>query len=161
MSGSSPNTTSLSLAAGDDGAAPHRGAAIAELLGLHGLSLAAIGNGVEPEVPADGVHLHEVVAAVGHDAANSIQAPKLPVANLVDLAGRDPEVLPALGDGRRLVADEVIAVIDFLDDVRRVTVAHVEHRIGHADERDEGCLGRLPVAIGLPAEDRGGLAAVH
>src|SRR5712691_9445151 len=159
--GSSPSTTPLSLASREDGAAAHGRATIAELLGLHGLSLAAVRNGIEPEVAPDGVHLHEVVAAVGHDPPIAIQASKLPVANLVDLASRDPEVLPALGDGRRLVADEVVAVIDFLDDVRRVTVAHVEYRIGHADERDEGCLGRLPVAIGLPAEDRGGLATVH
>src|SRR5713101_8492668 len=161
MRGSSPNTTPSALAARDDGPAAHRRPAVAELLGLHGLTLAAVRDGIETEVAADGVHVHEIVAAVRHDPAVPIEAAELAMPDLVDLAGGAPEVLAALRDGRRLVADQIEAVIDFADDVRGVAVAPVEHGIGHADERDERRLRRFPVAVGLAAEDRRRLAAVH
>src|SRR3989442_9757344 len=78
------------LTARDDGPAAHGRPAVAELLGLHGLTLAAIRDGIETEVAAHGVHVHEVVAAVRHDPAVPIEAAELAVAGLVDLAGGDP-----------------------------------------------------------------------
>src|SRR3990170_94792 len=53
--------------AGEPRAAPHRRAAVAQLLGLHGLALAAVGDRVETEVRPHRVHLHQVVLGIGHD----------------------------------------------------------------------------------------------
>src|SRR5207253_4241979 len=73
------------------------------------------------------VHVHEVVARVGHDAAVPVEAPERAVPDLVDPAGGDAEVLPALGNGRRAVARHVPAVIDFAQDV-----------LGRSEERRVG-----------------------
>src|SRR3989454_3837858 len=78
------------------GPAAHRGAPVAELLRLHGLALAAVGDRVEQEVRADGVHVHQVVAAVGGDAAVAVEAAQLAVPDLVDAAGGGPGGFPAL-----------------------------------------------------------------
>src|SRR3989442_10394845 len=48
---------------------PHRGPAVAEALGLHRLSLAAVRDRIDTEVGADGVDVDEIVARVGGDAA--------------------------------------------------------------------------------------------
>src|SRR5206468_1167738 len=77
-------------------AAAHRRSAVTELLALHRLPLAAVGDRVEPEVTADGVHLHQIVARVGGDAAVAIEARELAAFDRVDLARRDAEVLAAL-----------------------------------------------------------------
>src|SRR3989454_4884134 len=76
------------------GPAAHRGAPVAELLRLHGLALAAVGDRVEQEVRADGVHVHQVVAAVGGDAAVAVEAAQLAVPDLVDAAGGGPGRVP-------------------------------------------------------------------
>src|SRR5438552_11304192 len=89
----------------------HGGAAVAELLRLHRLALAAVRDRIEPEVRADGVDVHQVVACVRLDPAVAVHLPQLAIADLVDLAGRDPEVLPALRDGRDPVADHVVAAV--------------------------------------------------
>ena len=52
-------------------------------------------------------------------------------------------------------------MIDLADDVERIAGAGAEHRARHADERDQGRVRRLEVAVGRAAEDGGGLAAVH
>src|SRR4030095_10320279 len=104
------------------------GPAIAELLDLHGLSLAAIGDGVEAKVVAHRVDLHQVVPRVGHDAAVPVQTAELAAGDLVDFARRDPEVFPALGDRRDLVADQVVAAIDLPDDVGGGTIPRGETR---------------------------------
>src|SRR3990172_6562647 len=142
-------------------AAPHRRAAVAQLLGLHGLALAAVGDRVEAEVRPHRVHLHQVVLGVGHDAAIPIELAELAVPDLVHLARRDAEVLAALGDGRDPVADEGVPVVYLRDDVARVQVAPVEDRVGHADQRHQRRIGGLPVAVGVASEDRRRLAAVH
>src|SRR6267143_3576711 len=43
------------------GAAAERRPAVAELAALHGLSLAAVGNGIDAEVRADAVDVHQEV----------------------------------------------------------------------------------------------------
>src|SRR5678815_3438712 len=92
------NIVRTGLASGQPGPAAHRGPAVAELLGLHGLSLAAAVNRAEAEVRSDRVHLHEVAARVGHDPAVAVELSQLAVLDRVDLARRDAEVLAALGD---------------------------------------------------------------
>src|SRR5262245_59980739 len=60
-------------------AGAHRRAAVAELLGLHRLSLAAVRDRVQAEVGADRVDVHEVVARVGRDPAVAVQLAQLAV----------------------------------------------------------------------------------
>src|SRR5215813_323668 len=149
------------LAADHPRARSHRRASVAELLGLHRLPLAAVRDRVETEVRADGVDVHEVVPRVGGDAAVAVELAELAVLDLVDAARGDAEVLSALGDRRRTVARHVVAVVDLLHDVLRRARAHVEDRVRHANQRDQRGVGGLPVAVGLAAEDRRGLPAVH
>ena len=67
-------------------------------LGLHGLALAAVGDGVDPQVVAHGVDGTEVVAAVGCDALPvAVEPSKLAALDLVDLDRRDAEVFAGLG----------------------------------------------------------------
>src|SRR5258705_10366230 len=58
--------------AGHDGAAAQGGAAVAELAGLHGLALAAVGNRVEPEGAPDPVDVHQELAPERADAARAV-----------------------------------------------------------------------------------------
>src|SRR5262249_62044693 len=99
------------LGSRDDGAASHGRPTVAQLAALHRLPLAAVRDGVESEVAPDRVDLGEIVAAVRHDAAVAIQATEAPVDDLVHLAGGDAEGLAALRAGRRLVSDQVVAVV--------------------------------------------------
>src|SRR3990172_5500668 len=142
-------------------AAPHRRAAVAQLLGLHGLALAAVGDRVEAEVRPHRIHLHQVVLGVGHDAAIPIEPAELAIPDLVHLACRDAEVLAALGDGGDPVADEVVPVVYLRDDVARGPVAAVEDGVGHADQGHQRRIRGLPVTVGVPPEDRRRLPAVH
>src|SRR3989442_13097578 len=75
------------LAARDDGPAEHGRPAVAELLGLHGLTLAAVRDGIEAEVTAYGVDVHEVAAAVRPDPPGPIETAELAGADLAELAG--------------------------------------------------------------------------
>src|ERR687891_676528 len=75
-----------SFAARQAGSAAHRWPAVAELLGLHRLPLAAVRNGIEPEVRSHRVDVHEVLARVGHDAAVAIETAQPAITDLVDLA---------------------------------------------------------------------------
>src|SRR5262245_8318557 len=145
----------------DAGAAAHGRPPVAELLGLHGLALAAIGDGIEEKVAADGVHVHQIVPAVGGDAAVAVETAELAVANLVDRASGDAKVLPALRDRRRAVPAHVVPVFDLGHEVPRIAISHAEHRIGHADQRNEGGIGGLVVTVGGASEDRRRLPAVH
>src|SRR5213593_2884432 len=145
----------------DSRAAPHRRPAVAETLGLHRLSLAAVGYRVEAEVRADRVHVHEVVARVGGDPAVAVESAQLAVSDLVDTARRDAEVLAALGDRWRPMAGDVVAVVDFLQDVLRRARARIEDGVRHTDQGDQGGVRGLPVTVGLAAEDRRRLSAVH
>src|SRR5256712_5003263 len=142
-------------------AAPRRGPAVAETLGLHRLSLAAVRYRVEAEVRADRVHVHEVVARVGGDPAVAVESAQLAVSDLVDTARRDAEVLAALGDRWRPMAGDVVAVVDFLQDVLRRARARIEDGVRHTDQGDQGGVRGLPVTVGLAAEDRRRLSAVH
>src|SRR5437899_6451561 len=54
------NGQRMPLSADDPRASPHRRPAVTEALGLHRLSLAAVRDGIEAEVRADRVHVHEV-----------------------------------------------------------------------------------------------------
>src|SRR5438552_13640230 len=85
------------------GAAAERGPAVTELAALHGLPLAAVGNGVDAEVRADAVDVHQEVARVRDDPAVAIEPAEPAVLDLIDLARGDPEVLAALGDRRNAV----------------------------------------------------------
>src|SRR5262249_55726994 len=114
--GSSAPNASLS-APDHPRAAPHGRPAVAETLGLHRLTLAAVRDREELEVGAHRVHVHEVVARVGGDAAVAVEAAQLAVRDLVDPPRRDAEVLAALGDRGRPMGGDVIAVIDFLHDL--------------------------------------------
>src|SRR5881409_2090658 len=118
----------------DPRAAPHRRPAVAETLGLHRLSLAAVRYRVEAEVRAHRVHVHEVVARVGGDPAVAVESAQLAVPDLVDPARRDAEVLAALGDRRRPMAGDVVAVVDFLQDVLRRARARIEDGVRHTDQ---------------------------
>src|SRR5256885_14370851 len=138
-------------------AGPHRRAAVAEALGLHRLSLAAIRDRIETKVRADRVDVQEIVAGVRGDPAVAVESPELPVPDLVDSARGDAEVLPALGDRRRAVAGHVVAAVDLLHDVIRRACARVEDGVRHPDQGDQRGVGGLPVAVGLAAEDRRGL----
>src|SRR5262245_12771466 len=82
----------------DTGAAAHGGAAVAGLARLHGLSLAAVGDRIEPEVVAHGVDVHQVVAGVGGHSAIAKELAQLALADLVHAPRGDTEVLAALGD---------------------------------------------------------------
>src|SRR2546425_2483348 len=62
----------------------HRRSSVAELLRLHGLALPAVRNRVGQEVGADGIHVHQVIASVGGDVPVSVDAPELPLLDLVD-----------------------------------------------------------------------------
>src|SRR5262249_51918347 len=135
--------------------------AVTELLRLHGLALAAVGNRIEQEVRADGVDVHQVVAAVGRDAAVTVEAAQLALFDLVDAPGRDPGVLGAVGDRRNAVAGDVVAVLDVSHDVARVAITTGEDGVRHPDERHHGRLRRLVVAVGRSAEERGRLTTVH
>src|SRR5262249_32543619 len=139
----------------------HRRSSVAELLRLHGLSLAAVRNRVEQEVGADGIHVHQVITAVGGDAAVSVEASQLAVLDLVDAPGRDAEVLAVLGGRRDGVAGDVVPVVDLADDGARVAITAGEDRVRHPDQRDHRGLGRLVMAVRRSAEERGRLAAVH
>src|SRR5947209_8946727 len=145
----------------DSRAAPHRRPAIAEALGLHRLSLAAVRYRVEAEVRADRVDVHEVIARVGHDPAVPVESAKLAVPDLVDAARRDAEVLAALRDRGGPMARDVVAVVDFLQDVLGRTRARIEDGVRHTDQGDQRGIRGLPVAVGLAAEDRRCLPAVH
>src|SRR5262245_7854505 len=142
-------------------AAPHRGPAVAETLGLHRLALAAVRDREELEVGAHRVHVHEVVARVSGDAAVAVEPAQLAVSNFVDPPRRDAEVLAALGDRGRPMAGDVVAVIDFFHDLVGRARTGVEDGVRHADERNQRSVGSFPVTVGLAAEDRGGLPAVH
>src|SRR5947209_18640869 len=139
----------------------HRRSSVAELLRLHGLALAAVRNRVEQEVGADGIHVHQVIAAVGGDAAVSVEASQLALLDLVDAPGRDAEVLAALGDGRDAVARDVVPVVDLPDDGARVAITAGEDGVRHPDERDHSGLGRLVMAVRLHADKRLRLTASH
>src|SRR5689334_4123155 len=115
-----------SSASGDAGAAAQRGTAVAELLGLHRLPLAAVGDGIDPEVAPDGVDVQQEISRVGGDATVAVQTAEAAALDLVDLARRDAEVLAALGDRRNPVADQIVAVLDVADDVARVVGAALE-----------------------------------
>src|SRR5437867_10895790 len=159
-------TTAISVrsvcARSDDArAAPLRRPAVAETLGLHRLSLAAVRYRVEAEVRAHRVHVHEVVARVGGDAAVAVESAQLAVPDLVDPARRDAEVLAALGDRWPPMAGAVVAVADFVQDVIRRARARIEDGVRHADQGDQGGVRGLPVRVGLAAEDRRRLPAVH
>src|SRR5437870_8302476 len=78
----------------------HRRSSVAELLRLHGLALAAVRNRVEQEVGADGIHVHQVIAAVVGDAAVLVKASQHALIDLVDAPSRDAEVLDTFGKGR-------------------------------------------------------------
>src|SRR5437660_11014623 len=90
----------------------HRRSSVAELLRLHGLALAAVRNRVEQEVGADGIHVHQVIEAVGGDAAVSVVASQPALLALVDAMGRDAEVLASLRDGRAAVGLVGSTVVD-------------------------------------------------
>src|SRR2546427_2422384 len=120
----------------------HRRSSVAELLRLHGLALAAVRNRVEQEVGADGIHVHQVIAAVGGDAAVPVEASQLALLDLVDAPGRDAEVLAALRDRRDAVARDVVPVVDLPDDGARVAITAGEDGVRHPDERDHRGLGR-------------------
>src|SRR5262245_4574636 len=126
-------------------AAPHRRPAVPESLGLHRLALAAIRDREELEIGAHRVHVHEVVARVGGDAAVAVETAQLAVANLIDPPRRDAEVLAALGDRRRPMAGNVVAVIDFLHDLVGRAGAGVEDGVRHADEGNQRKIGRAHV----------------
>src|SRR5437773_12491143 len=101
----------------------HRRSSVAELLRLHGLALAAVRNRVEQEVGADGIHVHQVIAAVGGDAAVSVEASQLALLDIVDAPGRDAEVLAAPGDRRHAEAPARVPVVDLPVDGARVAVS--------------------------------------
>src|SRR2546427_12553637 len=94
----------------------HRRSSVAELLRLHGLALAAVRNRVEQEVGADGLHVHQVIAAVGGHAAVSVDAAQLALLDLLDAPGRDAEGLAAPADGRAAVAPAAVPVGGLPDD---------------------------------------------
>src|SRR3989441_4775039 len=127
------------------GPAAHRGAPVAELLRLHGLALAAVGDRVEQEVRADGVHVHQVVAAVGGDAAVAVEAAQLAVPDLVDAAGGDPEVLAALGDRRDAVGGPAVTAGHPLQGLPRVPLAPPRDGGGHSGQRHHRAVGGVLV----------------
>src|SRR5262245_16466103 len=100
--------------------AAHGGATVAEPLGLHGLALAAVGDGVELKVRAHRVHVHEVVTAVGDDASVPVALAQLSVPDLEHGTRRDAEVLPALGDGGDPVPADIPAAVDLAHDLARI-----------------------------------------
>src|SRR5262249_52537685 len=85
-------------AADHPGSTAHRRPSVAELLRLHRLAFATVRNRVEEEVRADGIDVHQGIAAVGGGAALAVEASQLAVSDLVDPTRRDAEVLAALGD---------------------------------------------------------------
>src|SRR5207249_9796583 len=89
----------------------HRRSSVAELLRLHGLALAAVRNRVEQEVGADGIHVHQVIAAVAGDAPASVEASQLALPDHVDPPGPEAGVRASLGDGRDAVARAPVPVV--------------------------------------------------
>src|SRR5712692_3325313 len=134
MTGTSARRISASHHAG---AAAERGPAVAELPALHGLSLTAVGNGVDAEVRADAVDVHQEVARVGGDPAVAIESAEPAVVDLVDLARGDPEVLAALGDRGNAVARDEIAVVHLAQQLAGVARVARENRGGHPDQWDQ------------------------
>src|SRR4029450_9156805 len=76
---------------------PARGSAsppppLPEPLGLHRLALAAVRDREQLEVGGDRVHVHEVVARVGGDAAVAVEAAQLAVPDLVGPPRREGQI---------------------------------------------------------------------
>src|SRR5438552_19176156 len=108
------------LQPGEASAASHCGPSIAEATTLHGLAFPTVRDRVETEVAAGGVHLHEIIFGIGHDPAASIQLADLAFIDLIDFLSGDPKILSRLGDRGNPMADQIIAFVDFSNDVLRI-----------------------------------------
>src|SRR3989338_4992736 len=77
---------------------PGGGAAVTDLLGLHRLAFAAIGDRENFKIIADGVNTHEKVAGVGGEAAVAINLSQPAVVNFINQAGSYLEIFPGFGN---------------------------------------------------------------
>ena len=75
------------------GSAPQRMASITQFLGLHGLALAAVGDGINVQIITNCINRHEKITAVRGYSPITIELTDLPVFYFIYLTGGDAKIL--------------------------------------------------------------------
>src|SRR3989338_8452543 len=106
--------SALYFVADDPGAAAHGRPAVPDHFRLHRLALAAVRDGKDLEIVADGINGPEELGGMAGNAAIAEEFPEFAVPDLIEQARGEAKVLARFGDGGDAVADHIVAALHVL-----------------------------------------------